>query len=83
MGSGINFVSIAGILKKEHTCLFVQKHKISYLWACTVTAIDHREFCHLKPVTDTQNLSSSLLSPSDFSEVIGEKHSSELPVAVH
>lgn len=66
VGSGINFVSIAGNLLKEHTGFFIQKHKICYLWACTVTAINHCVSCHLKPITHTNNLFLSLFFPKWF-----------------
>lgn len=81
--SGINFVSIAGNLLKEHTDIFIQKHKICYPWACTVTAINHCVSCRLKPITHTHNLFFSFFFPQVVSKVIGEKYRVELPVAVH
>lgn len=47
LGSGINFVSTAGNLLKEHTDIFTQKHKTCYLWAYAMTAINHCASCHL------------------------------------
>lgn len=82
LGSGINFVSITGNPLKEHTDILTQKHKICYLWACTVRAINHYVSCHLKPITPTHNLFFSLFFQV-ISKVIGEKHSVELPVTVH
>lgn len=47
-----NFVSIAGILFFFLRNVFLFKTPIFfYLWAFTVTAINHHVFCQLKPIT--------------------------------
>ena len=80
VGCGINVVSIADIFfKRVYKCLFIQKHKICYLWACTMTAVNHHALCQPIPLTETCNLFFGLFFffSSDFSEVTGEKCSSE------
>lgn len=50
-------VSIADIFfKRVYKCLFIQKHKICYLWACTMTAVNHHALCQPIPLTETCNL---------------------------
>lgn len=46
---------------------------------------NHYVFCQLKPITETHNLFFSFFFslPSDFSAVIGEKHSFELSVTIY
>ena len=57
VGCGINVVSIADIFfKRVYKCLFIQKHKICYLWACTMTAVNHHALCQPIPLTETCNL---------------------------
>ena len=57
VGCGINVVSIADIFfKRVYKCLFIQKHKICFLWACTMTAVNHHALCQPIPLTETCNL---------------------------
>lgn len=73
-----NFVSIAGIFFFLRN-VFLFKNTIFFL-SVGIHSDSHKPSCVLS--TETHNLFFRLFFPSDFSEVIGEKHSFELPVTV-